>query len=93
MRKEMRYVLEKGDKIRIIENQDGSLVHIDEEYTIKCKSKGLQRYELVEKGPDGETLYVIPGQFKVIIGNKLINPEEVIETIYITESGHEYYLH
>ena len=93
MRKEMRYVLEKGDKIQITKDYPGSLVHIDEIYTIKCKSKGLQRYELVEKGPDGETLYVIPGQFKVIIGNKLINPDEIIETIYITESGHEYYLH
>lgn len=92
MRKEMRYVVEKGDKIVITQNIKGSRLYIDEEYTIKEQSKGLHRYELEEKAANGDTLYVLPGQFKVRIGGKLINPEEVTETIYITQTGQEYYL-
>ena len=92
MRKEMRYVVEKGDRIRITKNIKGSRAYIDEEYTIKEKSRGLQRYELEEKDSDGNPIYVIPGQFKVIIGHKLIDPTEIIETVYMTKEGHEYYL-
>lgn len=92
MRKEMVYVVEKGDKIVITQNIKGSHVYIGEEYTIKEQSKGLHRYELEETSVDGETLYVLPGQFKVKIGNELINPEEIVETIYMTRTGQEYYL-
>ena len=92
MRKEMRYVLEKGDKIVITENIKGSRLYIDEEYTIKEKCKGLHRYELMEKAPNGDALFVLPGQFKVKVGGELINPDEIIETIYITQTGQEYYV-
>lgn len=88
----MKYVLEKGDKIVITQNIKGSPLYVDEEYTIKEQSKGLQRYELIEKAPNGDTLFVLPGQFKVKVGGRFINPEEIIETIYITQTGQEYYL-
>lgn len=92
MRKEMRYVVEKGDKIVITQNIKGSKLYIDEEYTIKEKTKGLHRYELEERASNGDPLYVLPGQFRVKIGDKLINPEEILEVIYVTQTGQEYYL-